>query len=380
MSKVFTPRVGVFIGRMQPIHQGHLNVLRLMADECDIVVIGIGSANKARSIKNPLLPQEREMIIDQALLKEDLHSKCIFKFAHLFDFTYNNEMWLEVTANTIEDVALENYAVNVHTILQKRGLSEGEKISANPDIVLYGYDQGADTTYLHQFPQWGKELVGKTVDFHATDIRRKLFFDQDPSWTEMVASGTEDLVQDLLFGKSLRGKTTVVSQVGSNLLDEASLVTKIKKDKAQYTYPIIDQTVDAVVICNGHVLMVTRGVNPGKGQWALPGGYLNEFESFEDGIIRELVEETKIALKPSLLRNLLNGSTLKQYGAPGRSVRGRVITNCGLIHYRSNRLPEVKGSDDAAKAEWIPLTRLDSLANNIFEDHYCIIRNMLGYC
>lgn len=373
MSKTYTPRVGVFIGRMQPIHKGHLNVLRLMADECDMVVIGIGSANKSRSTKNPFLPNEREQFITKALEEENLFGKCSFAFAYLYDYTYNNEMWLESTANTVEDVIRQEYANSVGDIFERENLKgRNMSISASPEITLYGFDQGADTTYLHQFPQWGKQLVGKTVDYHATDIRRKMFYEDDPSWADMIPKGVSRPVLDILSSNN--------GEVSNNLKEEAALVTKIKADKANYTYPIIDQTVDAVVICNGHILMVTRGVNPGKGQMALPGGYLDEFESIEDGIIRELVEETRISLKPSLLRNLLNGSTIKQYGAPGRSVRGRVITSCGLIHYRSNRLPEVKGSDDAVKAEWIPLTRLDSLANNIFEDHYCIIRNMLGYC
>lgn len=377
MSKAPRPRIGVFIGRMQPIHLGHFNVLRLMADECDAVIIGIGSANKSRSTKNPFLVHEREQFIHAAILSESLHVKAVFATAQLYDYTYNDEMWLEASANIIESEIDDILPKIAYNMKQKNPEMEvGHITGARPedcDIVLYGYDQGQDTRYLHQFPQWKKELVGRTVEYHATDIRRKMFFEGDINeWESMVPTGVPEAVWEVLRQEN--------NAILGNLLEEATLVKTIKASKAQYPYPIIDQTVDAVVICNGHVLMVTRGVNPGKGQLALPGGYLNEFETIEEGIIRELKEETRIAIKPSLLRNLLKGSRIKRFAAPGRSVRGRVITDCGLINYQSNVLPEVKGSDDAARAEWIPLTRLDDLATNIFEDHYCIIRNMLGYC
>lgn len=378
-------KVGVFIGRMQPMHNGHLSVIKYMADQCDALVIGIGSSNKARSTKNPFLFHDRGRMIIRAiegleLMKDPRNEKgkvistttcgedkinVPYEIIGIPDFTYNNQMWLETTANLVES------AVDSLCDVYRDILTTGPV-----EIKLYGHDQGSDTRYLHQFPQWGDPvLLGKAHNFHATDIRKELFFsDTNLSWVDRVPEAVSNFIIDFFTN------TKPGMKVYEDLREEAALVTKIKEDKKKYRYPILDQTVDAVVICNGHVLMVTRGVNPGKGQLALPGGYLNEFESIPDGIVRELVEETRIALKPSLLRNLINDERIKCFSSPGRSVRGRIITHCGLINYQSNKLPEVKGSDDAAKAEWIPLYRLDNLATNIFEDHYCIIRNMLGHC
>lgn len=369
-------KIGVFIGRMQPMHNGHLSVIKYMAEQCDAIIIGIGSSNKAPSTKNPFTFLHRKIMVREAIHNTTLASPkrmgnyfepedknlVSVEIVPIPDYTYNDQMWLETTANIVEKSAMA---------MQRLTLRDPD--APAPEIVLYGHDQGSDTRYLHLFPQWKKELLGKSHQFHATDIRLDMFFNQNQDWCSKVpAAVTEEICK--IFNTP-NGK-----EMFQNLVEEANLVKKIKEDKAKYRYPIIDQTVDAVVICNGHILMVTRGVNPGKGQLALPGGYLNEFEDIRDGIVRELIEETRIQLKPSLLKNLINEERIKTFAAPGRSVRGRIITHCGLINYHSNTLPEVKGSDDAAGAHWIPLNKLDPYANRIFEDHYCIIRNMLGYC
>ncbi|MFO7991436.1 MAG: nicotinamide-nucleotide adenylyltransferase [Thermoplasmata archaeon] len=60
---------GLFIGRFQPFHKGHLHVVEKIAEECDTVIIGVGSAQKEREPNNPLSGGERiEMV--QAVLKE----------------------------------------------------------------------------------------------------------------------------------------------------------------------------------------------------------------------------------------------------------------------------------------------------------------------
>ena len=356
-------RIGVFISRMQPLHMGHLSVLQTMSQECDHMVLCIGSANKARSVKNPFLVHEREAMLASVISHPEaqLNGDTSASIVRLPDFTYNNEMWLETTQQKVQH-EIDHYMDCEH--------DEDKKYN----ICLYGHDQGNDTKYLHQFPQWHKRLTEKEFSFHAKDIRHSLFFDRTgKDIRPMLAPGVADFI-DRFIDES-NGE-----EVMDSLIEEAELVKKIQSDKTNYTYPIIDQTVDAVVVCNGHVLMVTRGINPGKGQLALPGGYLGEYEDIPDAIIRELKEETKINLDKRLLSNILNDERIVQFSAPGRSVRGRVITSCGLIHLQLEDLPKVKGSDDAKGAQWVPLHELDSLSTNIFEDHYCIIRCMLGYC
>ncbi len=119
-----------------------------------------------------------------------------------------------------------------------------------------------------------------------------------------------------------------------------------------YPYPRPAVTCDAVVFTmradDLGVLLVQRKDEPFKGRWALPGGFVNENESLERAVARELSEETGIS-----------GAKLEQLGAfgdPGRDPRGHTIT----IAYLTFLFAEAKitAGDDAAAVEWLPFRRL----------------------
>jgi bifunctional NMN adenylyltransferase/nudix hydrolase len=133
-------------------------------------------------------------------------------------------------------------------------------------------------------------------------------------------------------------------------------------------------TVDAVVVQSGHILLVKRGDMPGKGLWALPGGFLNQDEKMLDGAIRELKEETKIKVPVPVLKGSIKES--KTFDAPNRSSRGRTITQAFLIDLGVGELPKVKGSDDAEKAFWVPFNKVKQ--EKMFEDHFHIIDNFIN--
>lgn len=131
-----------------------------------------------------------------------------------------------------------------------------------------------------------------------------------------------------------------------------------------YKYPRPAVTADCVVITNEpqpKVLLIQRGDDPFKGAWALPGGFMNMDETTEDCAIRELEEETGLKV-----------ATVFQIGAfskVDRDPRGRSITVAYLAIIDSPK--EVKGQDDAAKAEWFPINELPQLAfdhNDIMKD------------
>ncbi len=50
--------------------------------------------------------------------------------------------------------------------------------------------------------------------------------------------------------------------------------------------------VGAVVIENGHILLIRRGRPPGAGLWSLPGGRVEHSETLAEAVVRELREET----------------------------------------------------------------------------------------
>jgi bifunctional NMN adenylyltransferase/nudix hydrolase len=115
---------------------------------------------------------------------------------------------------------------------------------------------------------------------------------------------------------------------------------------------------------------------PGKGLFAIPGGFINPGETLENAMIRELREETRIKIPEPVLRGSIIASEV--FDDPNRSRRGRTITHAYLIHLKNEKkLPHIKGSDDADKAIWVPIDALDS--STLFEDHYRIIKKMIKH-
>ena len=58
---------GILIGRMQPVHNGHMQVIDKILDEVDEIIIGIGSAQLSHELKDPFTAGERVMMISQSL-------------------------------------------------------------------------------------------------------------------------------------------------------------------------------------------------------------------------------------------------------------------------------------------------------------------------
>ncbi len=101
------------------------------------------------------------------------------------------------------------------------------------------------------------------------------------------------------------------------------------------------------------ILLIKRGVNPFKGKWALPGGFLQEGESLDDCARRELAEETGLAD--------LYLEQLYSFGAPDRDPRGRVISVAYLALMRAGtRL--AKAGSDADGVAWHGADSLPPLA------------------
>jgi bifunctional NMN adenylyltransferase/nudix hydrolase len=157
------------------------------------------------------------------------------------------------------------------------------------------------------------------------------------------------------------------------MLEEFAHVRDYRARWDQAPYPPVFVTADAVVIQSGHVLLVRRGGFPGKGLWALPGGFVGQEERIEDAAIRELREETRLKVPARVLRGLIKGSRV--FDDPHRSSRGRTITHAFLIHLPPDlALPEIRAASDAREARWVPLGELRE--DEMFEDHHAIIATM----
>jgi mutator protein MutT len=64
--------------------------------------------------------------------------------------------------------------------------------------------------------------------------------------------------------------------------------------------------VGGVVVHENRVLLVQRGTEPLKGQWTIPGGLIDVGETLREAVIREVLEETGLAVEPVELVELLD--------------------------------------------------------------------------
>jgi 8-oxo-dGTP diphosphatase len=121
------------------------------------------------------------------------------------------------------------------------------------------------------------------------------------------------------------------------------------------TFETIRYTADVVVTTtDGYVLLVERGWDPYKGQWALPGGHVDPGETSRAAAARELAEEAGVHAAPDEL------DQVGVFDRPDRDPRGRYVS----VAYRLTVLPGtiVEAGDDATRAEWWPLSDLPPLA------------------
>lgn len=123
-----------------------------------------------------------------------------------------------------------------------------------------------------------------------------------------------------------------------------------KFEKPSVTADIVIFTIDEDKL---KVLLVKRNLNPYKGKWALPGGFVRIDESLEDAAKRELEEETGV--KNVYLEQLYS------FGEPKRDPRGRVITVSYMALVNSDKIKLV-ASTDVSDAKWFSVDSISDLA------------------
>lgn len=344
----------VFVGRFQPFHSGHLEVIKHGLEIAEQVIVVIGSAHAAPSPKNPWTGYQRwKMIADHfGITLTDAHKNRV-KIVQVRDYFYNLDAWLmDVQAKT------------------------GRYISEGDSVALLGQFKDASTYYLKLFPQW--EHVPRLITHSkvsGTDIRRDLFYGVTDrrDWQGKVPeehrrSGLRLPVPPVVE-KFL--EAYVSTKEYADLCKEWDFIEGYKQQWASAPFPPVFVTTDACVTTSGHVLVVVRKTNPGKGLYALPGGFLKTNELVQDGMLRELREETGIKVpKPSLETAIVNS---RVFDHPDRSLRGRTISHGFHLRLRDGDLPDVRGGDDAASAFWMPLWDVTKQEDEFFEDHASII-------
>jgi bifunctional NMN adenylyltransferase/nudix hydrolase len=317
--------IGVFIGRFQPVHDGHLSALAQAASRCSYLVILMGSANSCRSTKNPWTYRERFMMVSTALRKRGVNN---FKIFPINDYKYNDPQWISDVRETVE------YA---------------KQFTEYGPVTLFGHWKEGNE-YLKWFPDWKFQGLEATVHLNATQVREKMWRDHDPKLPESVRDDFSYYVNESIKFKDYPFPETLVFSCG-----------------------------DAVVECQGHVALIQRKFAPGKGTWALPGGFRNRADPTTlDCAIRELQEETGIKVPEKVLRGSIVGQRLFDDNSRSQGIPRTTLAVYIRIHPDPDgRLPKLKPEDDAQEAEWFPLNDVLNKMS-LYDDHKDIISTMTG--
>ena len=139
-----------------------------------------------------------------------------------------------------------------------------------------------------------------------------------------------------------------------------------KKGKYLYDWPRPMVTVDAAVFAffkgRPNILLINRSNEPFKGQWALPGGFVEMDEELEDAVVRELAEETGLTD--------VHLEHMHTFGRCGRDPRGRQIS-VAFIGIATKGADKIRGGDDAQEAKWFDI---EELPGDLAFDHNEVIR------
>ena len=333
-------KVSVFIGRFAPFHKGHYRIVKSALERTDYLVMIIGSHNKSCDSRDPLTTQERINIIQASLTNQELSR---VKFMSVEDHEYNLDRWIGAV-----QTAAHNANLPWH--------------SGPTEYYLVGMKKDNSSYYLNLFPNFKSlvtELNESDYKVNSTDIRKD-FYENKSDFSEYFVTSAAHI----LFLSYMNSKPTIVY--------EYLFEKKYKEDWG--AGPFV--TVDSCIVQAGHVLLIQRGKEYGHKKWALPGGFIESHETTFDAAIRELREETKVKVPEKVLRGSLVSSKLYDY--PYRSNRARILTNSFYFRLSDNApLPEVKGSDDAIDARWVPISEFLSMRDQMFEDHYSMICDIL---
>ena len=368
--------VYVYIGRFQPAHSGHEAVLKHAIQNSDHLVVLVGSAEQARSPKNPFTFEERKKVLEAITtrLAQDEWAKgrkVIIDILPVHDHVYNNQKWLMEVQEAVRSC------------------------TKSKNVTLTGCRKDGDesTFYLEFFPQWGQDFIQEVSELQvysvdresgarltpkseidiavsSTNVRNRLFSTKQITDTEIPAE-TYEFLQKFAVSE----KETL-----DQLVREHSFIQNYKSQmRKQLPYDTIPfLTGDSLVTCAGHVLVGIRRSEPGKGQYCLPGGFFDAWKDKDqiDAAIRELREETKIDVPENKLRGCIENSM--EFGDFERDLRWRVITKCVYIKLPGSKLPKVKGSDDLKGCFWMPMTEIAKNRDKFFVDHVSIIDTFLG--
>ena len=155
---------GILIGRMQPVHNGHMEVIKRILEDVDEIVIGIGSAQLSHEVKDPFTAGERVVMMTQALAEIDVDPSRYY-IIPMQDINFN-AIW----------------ASHVKMLTPPFSIV----YSGNPLVKQLFAEEGYE---VRQPPLYDR------IHLSGTEVRRRIL--EDKNWQELVPKATADLLKEI---------------------------------------------------------------------------------------------------------------------------------------------------------------------------------------
>lgn len=327
-------RYAVVIQRCQIYHKGHEKLTQKALEVADEVLFVIGSSYQARSAKDPFTASERSSMVSSTLSESERDR---ITFLPVRDY-YDNSLWVR----------------DVNT--QVSG-----QCNPGDSIALIRLKKMDSSSYQDNFPRWTIETIESDFNVDTAFIRRLYFEvnDADVAVTLMSVYVSPSVSQYLKEWRSLPEYQLIAAEHA-----------QIERDKKTHgNRPSMG--VNALVTCNGYVLLGKRKNHPGQGLWTIPGGYLGNKESLLACAMRKLKKETLLNIADEELKKSLVDSKL--FSDPERSSRGREISQIYHFYLGDHILPSVAETDDLASVNWVSLEKIPDMESLFFGDHFSAI-------
>lgn len=323
--------IAVVCARCQPPTRAHFAAVAEAATLAREVVMLVMNADDARSPAHPFDNDERAALLRAAL-------PASVTLVMLRDRRYEPARWAAAAAAAVRDAVGEGSLLVI-----------GDRDAASTSLPLPAHWQPA-----------AGDVALAAAEAHA---RAALFDGAEPDWARLAAMLPPPVLT------ALRALST--GPAFARMRAEAHFLADYRRAWHAAPYPPVFVTVDSVATWRDQVLLIERGQMPGKGQWALPGGFIDLDETIALSCLRELREETGVVLGEEAIR------ARRVFDDPLRSERGRTITHG--FRFVLDHLPApplAVGADDAAAAAWV--LRADLRPERMFDDHYFILQTFLG--
>ena len=155
---------GILIGRMQPVHNGHIQVIESILDEVDEIIIGIGSAQLSHSLKDPFTAGERVVMMNQALADIGVDSSRYY-IIPMQDINFN-ALWVS------------------HV-----------KMLTPPFSVVYSGNPLVKQLFAEEGYEVKQPPLYDRLHLSGTEVRNRII--EDKNWQELVPDATVKLINEI---------------------------------------------------------------------------------------------------------------------------------------------------------------------------------------